>query len=68
MFSSLMFSGVGAKAKGLMRNLTTVKRNALSLKHDKEGGSKYVHGMKEVRIQTAEVCLRRRAGPSRQSS
>lgn len=46
----------GAKAKGFMKGLSTVKRNALTLKHDAGAGNKYVHGMKEIRVHSAEVC------------
>lgn len=53
--SGFGFFGAGAKAKQMVKNLQTVKRNALSLKHDKTSGNKYVHGMKEVRVHSAEV-------------
>jgi kinesin family protein 20 len=42
------------KAIGL-KGLQSVKRNALSLKSDSKAGNKYVHGMKEVRVHSAEV-------------
>lgn len=51
-------SGAKAKAMGL-KGLQSVKRNALSLKHDSQAGNKYVHGMKEVRVHSAEVRLYR---------
>lgn len=38
-----------------MKGFTTVKRNALTLKHDAGAGNKYVHGMKEIRVHSAEV-------------
>lgn len=47
-------SSAKAKAIGL-KGLQSVKRNALSLKHDSKGGNKYVHGMKEVRVHSSEV-------------
>lgn len=54
-----LFGIGGAKAKAMFKGVTTVKRNALSLKHDKGGsGNKYVHGMKEVRVHSAEVSWR----------
>ncbi|SGZ31825.1 BQ5605_C042g12013 [Microbotryum silenes-dioicae] len=49
-----LFSAGGAKAKAMVKGFQTVKRNALSLKHDKSGGNKYVHGMREVRVHSAE--------------
>lgn len=44
------------KAIGL-KGLQSVKRNALSLKSDSKAGNKYVHGMKEIRVHSAEVSL-----------
>ena len=34
---------------------SSVKRKALSLKHDKDEGNKYISGLKEVRVWSAEV-------------
>ena len=50
-----LFSVGGAKAKAMVKGFSTVKRNALSLKQDKSGGSKYVAGMKEIRVHSAEA-------------
>lgn len=45
----------GAKAKAMgMKGFQTVKRNALSLKHDKNAGNKYVADLKELRVHSAE--------------
>lgn len=57
-----LFSAGGAKAKAMFKGVSTVKRNALSLKQDKTvagggTGTKYVAGMKEVRVHSAEVCF-----------
>lgn len=52
--SSMGFLGAKAKAFGL-KGLQSVKRTALSLKYDSKAGNKYVHGMKEVLVETAEV-------------
>lgn len=54
-----LFSAGGAKAKAMFKGVSTVKRNALSLKQDKTvagggTGTKYVAGMKEVRVHSAE--------------
>lgn len=35
----------------------TVKRKALALKQDKLASHKYVHGLKEIRVFSADVCL-----------
>ena len=50
-----LFSAGGAKAKAAFKGMATVKRSALPLKQEKSSGNKYVAGMKEVRIGSAEV-------------
>ncbi|KAK4050294.1 hypothetical protein OIV83_003615 [Microbotryomycetes sp. JL201] len=53
--SGFSFFGAAGKAKSFVKGLSTVKRNALSLKHDKAGGgAKYVAGMKEVCVNNAQ--------------
>ncbi|KAM0786363.1 hypothetical protein ACM66B_001833 [Microbotryomycetes sp. NB124-2] len=53
--SGFSFFGAAGKAKSFVKGLSTVKRNALSLKHDKAGnGAKYVAGMKEVCVHSAQ--------------
>ena len=54
--SSIGFLGAKAKAFGV-KGLQSVKRTALSLKYDSKAGNKYVHGMKEIHVLTADVRL-----------
>ncbi|KAK4051981.1 hypothetical protein OIO90_004511 [Microbotryomycetes sp. JL221] len=56
--AGLSLFGAAGKAKSFMNKgfSTVIKRNALSLKHDKQAGngSKYIAGMKEICVHSAE--------------
>lgn len=47
--------GVGGIKAKLNKSFQTVKRTALSLKHDTNAGNKYVAGMREIRVHSAAV-------------
>jgi len=53
---SLSSVGLGSSSSSqLLRNVTTLKRKALALKQDKLASHKYIHGLREIRVFSAEV-------------
>lgn len=47
----------GSSATPASSSQHTVKRNALSLKHDKDANHKYIHGLRDVRVESAGEAL-----------